>query len=186
MRKNEVDKIFEALYESTYDDAVAYIGGSTGNLAIMEDLLFSLYSQMYEFLLNSKIYDENLIKGKYIETLKNIIAPHLTDDTNIEITSKRKRTINSVEKNLETEFYISETDLFESEIIDEIIKFISGEPSFVQKIFILYFYCNYDAKNISELLSAEENDVTHIIYALLKEIRDTYLKNKITKPEVNA
>lgn len=185
MKKKDAEKNFELLYESTYQEAIAYIICATGSLDNAENILSDLYYEMHKYFLKHSLFTQEDVKKHYISKLKETISKYDLAEEAEEyiITAKNRRTINSVDKILGTGLDISDNELFESMLNKKIYSYIMNKPLEVRRIFLLYFYCNYSPNQISELLGCEESDVTHIIYAILKEVRDAFLKNRIIKQE---
>ena len=185
MKKTQVMQYFDSMYDSTYDDAIAFIIGMTGELDNIETILTETYLEIYTYLSKAKIVNSDEIQKYFIDTLKAKICKYSSKrEDEYKVKAKIRRTLNSVQKMLLTEFEIEQDEFFESRFHKKIHSFISSKPALIRKVFLLYFYCNYDIEKIAALLQIETNEVTHITYTLLKEIRDTFLKHLIIKAEV--
>ncbi len=186
MKKSEAIKNFDILYDSTYNDAIAFIAGKTGSLDNVEKILSVTYSEMYRYFLKCNSCSKNEIEITFLKALKESMKNYLPQEKDdFCIDSKIRKTQKSVDKLLETDFDISETDFLESKLNKKIYSFVMNKHITKRKIFILYFYCNYNAKQIANLLETEDDTVTHILFTLLKEIRDSFLKTSILKSEDN-
>jgi RNA polymerase sigma factor (sigma-70 family) len=185
MKKKEAGEKLEQLYNSTYDDAIAYIAAATGTLDKAEEILTETYFEIYKYFISSKVFNNADMQEYFFKTIRKSIEAHseFSKET-IEVRAKIRRTMNSVEKMLNTELDIEIADFFKANMNKEIYAYIMKSPAPIRRIFLLYFYCGYDAERIATLLQMQVNEVSHLLYTLLKDLRDGFLKGYITKVEI--
>lgn len=186
MRKKAAREVLEALYESTYTDAVAQYCTAFGTLNHIEDAFTKIYLEVYKHLLRLKKSTSEQTKDYFDKVFCEYISANSDDEQNQNPPDENSKfNTTDITKVLSTEFDISEKEFFESMLNKKIYSYVMTKPIFVRKVFLLFFYCGYTIERISVTLNCKHEIVTSSIYTLLTEIQNSFLKNKITEIQGN-
>ncbi len=176
MKRKLADKYFNALYDATYDDAVAYIIGKSGDAAVAKDVLFDTYSCVYDYLRNKDDFYDDELTETFFDNLKKAMKKHITtneESTPLNILSNMQK-INEI---VESEFELSEKDATENMLDKKAHSFVMQKSTVERRAFILYFYEGHSTNRISQILNIPEQQVCGHIQSVLLEIRNNFLSS---------
>ncbi len=180
MRKKLAKKIFTQIYNATFDDAITYIYGKTGNPDSLNTILFYTYSELFIFLRKQRRYIEELTSDFFYECLNDMLSGFSELET-AESRSIEPAELQQLEKLLDTEFDLTEQQIKDKMLVKKAHSFLLQKNSLERKIFVLYFYKHFDVRRISGLLGVDPEIVQGCLCTLLDEIKNNFLANYIKK-----
>ena len=181
MKNSDAIKLLDALYDSTYDDALAYIAGKTGNLNSAEAILIDTYTEVYKAIKSTKNINPDKINNLLVDKLKTATRNHQTtnaEELYIDFSTFDEK---SIERILSTEFDLDTNKLENTLLLKKVNGYISKLPTFQQKSFVLHFYIGYSINQISHLLGESEEKITSSIGTTLNSIIINFLEEHISK-----
>ena len=177
MRIREAFENLDLLYDSTFDEAVAFIVYETGKTEIAEEILTKTYYSMLEYFLKTNEFEPSDIQVMFLDTLKKNLSGFVQNESCANVPKAHNDiSISLLNDLIDTDFEISEKEFKKVKLSKKIYKFISDKPSYIRKIFLLYFHCGYTIKTIAITLKLSEEDVISSLYSLLGEIKEKFLK----------
>lgn len=180
MKKSTAIEYFKELYDVTFDDAITYIYGKTGNPDLLADVLYNTYSELFIFIKKQRRYNEEEVSDFFYGCLNDMLSefttPELTPARKIEPSEKEE-----VDALLDTLLDINDEQAVSSLLIKKAHSFILQKNALERKIFVLYFYKAFEPIRISGLLGVDVSIVNGCIATLLKEIKENFLSNYIVK-----
>ena len=178
MRKKLAKEYFTEIYNATFDDAVTYILGKTGNPDILSTVLFYTYSELFIFLKKQRLYIEEQTSDFFYDCLNDTLGEFAPTET------APSRTINpaskeDIDKLLDTDIDLTDQKAFDDLLIKKSHSFLLQKNATERKVFVLYFYKGFDVRRISGLLGMDPDIVCGCIKNLLEEIKTSFLANYI-------
>lgn len=159
-------KLFEEIYNKTYNSLLKYVILKCSNMDDVNDIIQDTYLEFYNKLLkNTKIKDYN----SYLRGIcKNIIRKHYKakykkQEIYIDISDADLRNIKD-EKDLELDF-------FKKEDVCVIYKYLQEKNVLVFKVFYLFYHDEVSIKEIASLLEISVSKTKNILYRTLKELK---------------
>ncbi len=180
MRKKQAEKFFKQIYDATFDDAVTYIYGKTGDLDIVNTVLFYTYNELYLFLKKQRIYIDEITSDFFYECLNDMIAEFCEEKTP-EFREINPSDQQHLDKLLDVEFDLNDEVVNERMIVKKVHSYLMQKNVLERKIFLLYFFKGFDVRRISGLLGVNPDKVYGCLCTLLKEIKSNFLANYLTK-----
>lgn len=169
MIDQETLKIFDELYQTTYNDVLKYVVLSCSNIADAEDIMQNIYIAVLKNIKKNRQQDKAYIIGISKNKVKNYYR-----------FKYRNKLINYFEREemeaLAVDDTLEESVLIKSNI-DSIWEFLKNKKSEIPKIFYLYYYMGYTIKEISNELNLKESTIKNNIYRTLNELK-LYLDKK--------
>lgn len=187
MRKSIATLEFNRIFDATYDEALAFVSGKTGNIALADDILTDTYTAVYSRLRKMNAYDLQYIHEFFLDYLKHSTNEHMISSDYVVSTlttttdSNSISSTNLVDSILTTELSINEKDVTESLLLKKINAFVLQKDGIERKIFVLHFYCGYTLDQVSQLLEIPVYKINDQIYGLLTEIKNNFLNEYIGK-----
>ena len=163
-------KIFEKLYEETYQEILRYIVCKCSNIEDVKDILQTVYLEVLKKL--EKDTSLKITKQYILGIAKNKINEYYRFNYKAKI-------ISLFEKKDNKEIEISETipDKFDLQVyltnkndVEIIWNFLKKKKIIIFKIFYLYYYSDYKIKDIANTLNISEANVKNYLYRTLKEL----------------
>ena len=170
MLDQEALKIFEKLYEETYQEILRYIVCKCSNIEDVKDILQTVYLEVLKKL--EKNTSLKITKQYILGIAKNKINEYYRFNYKAKI-------ISLFEKKDNKEIEISETipDEFDLQAyltnkndVEIIWNFLKKKKIIIFKIFYLYYYSDYKIKDIANTLNISEANVKNYLYRTLKEL----------------
>ena len=186
MIRKSADEQFENLFEATFDDAVAYVAGTTGTFDIVEKILIKTYSKFYGFLRKTKNSDREQIEMTFLNILKNTTSKYISASDSSQFRSYKKESPISPQQILDEDLEITESEFLNMRKNLKIHSYIMSFPENERKIFILYLYCNYSPEKISRLLNVDTVYIDNSISVLLTEIKEKFCNPPKRLSEIKA
>ncbi len=180
MRKSIALEYFKELYDATFDDTITYIYGKTGNPDLLNDVLYSTYSELFIFIKKLKWYDEEQVSNFFYNCLNDMIGEFAPPEAASprEIAPSQKE---DIELLLDTEFDIDDEQAVNNLLIKKAHSFVLQKSAVERKIFVLYFYKGFEPTRISGLLGVDASIVNGCVATLLTEIKDNFLSSYLAK-----
>ena len=169
MRKNTAIEYFKEIYDATFDDAITYIYGKTGNPSLLNDILYNTYFELFMFIKKQRWFNEEETNDFLYSCLNDMLGEFSSKETipprTIEPSEKEE-----IDKLLDIEFDINDEQAINNLLLKKANSFILQKNALERKIFVLYFYNGFETKRISGLLGVNSDIVDGCIVTLLKEI----------------
>lgn len=180
MKRSNAVQYFNNLYESTFDDAKAFVVGLTGNTDIVENVLLKTYKSVFEKLLKQKDITSDDIGKFFYNTLKNN-ALELAGTTQNTAYLPNEKQADDLKQILNTEFDLDEQKVNDEFLIKKAHNFLSQKPSIQKKAFVLYFYEGYETGEISKMLAVDEQVINGYIFDVLEDIKNNFLNGYLVQ-----
>lgn len=187
MKKSTAISKFNEIFDATYDEALAFVAGKTGNILLANDILTDTYSALFAHLKKCNEFDLNTTHEFFLRYIKESTNAYILKDKDLKNTSNLafQDEIADADKKiadlLNTEFEIHENQLQDTLILKKINRFILQKDDIRKKAFILHYYCNYSLEQVANLLDVSIQQTQSGIYQILCEIKKNFLGNYISK-----
>ena len=168
---------FDKLYYDTYQDVLKYIVINTSNIDDVKDIIQNVYLVVLKKLGNKNI---KLNKSYIIGIAKNKIKDYYRFNYKVKITSlfsgirdsKDINLVDTLDANIDIEKII-----IEKQDINFIWRYLKKQKAVIAKIFFLYYYMDYNIKDISLELHINESNVKNYLYRTLNKL-NSLMKGK--------
>lgn len=180
MNKKRATRYFNELYDSTYDDALTYIAGKSGDTDIANDVLFDTYATVYAYLLKQKEVSESDAAEVFYNALNDAIEKHRRRPSE-ESTPPLIASKDELDPIIDTELDLSEQKATDDMLIKKAHSFVLQRSGTERKAFILYFYEGYSAKKTAKLLGLTEDEVYGYLVKTVSSIQSNFLAKYISK-----
>lgn len=169
MIDQETLKTFDELYYESYNEVLKYVICNCSNIEDTKDIVQNVYLEVIKKIKKgtqqelTKQYiigiTKNKVKDYYRFNYKHKLLSLFTNKENIDLLDQVPS-----DYDLQDDF-IKETDL---KLIWEYLK---KKKVIISKIFYLYYYDNYEIKEIADILNISESNVKNNLYRTLKELK---------------
>ena len=185
MKKSAAISKFNELFEATYDDALAFVVGKTGNILLADEILTETYSELFAYLKKCNEYSINEIHDFFLNLIKETTKSRTTNeqslDSAVSVTEEQMIASEKLTELLNTEFNINEKQLQDDLILKKINRYILQKDDIRKKTFVLHYYCGYTLEQISTLLGLSITHIENYIFQILSEIKKSFLNNYVNK-----
>ncbi len=169
MIDQETLKTFDILYYESYNEVLKYVICNCSNIQDIKDIVQNVYLEVIKKIKKeskvkiTKQYIMGIAKNKVIDyyrfNYKNKIVSLFSNKEGIEL-------LDQIPSDYDLEdHFIKETDL---KIVWEYLK---KKKVIISKIFYLYYYEDYEIKEIAKVLNISESNVKNNLYRTLKELK---------------
>lgn len=171
MIDQETLKTFDKIYSNTYKEILKYTVCNCSNIEDVKDIIQNIYLAVLKKINNDNkfIIDRSYVMGiaknkvkdyyRFNYKAKLVSLFSFKDDIdNLQIIDKIPSSID-IEK-----------DYLRKEDIEYIWNFLKKKKVIISKIFYLYYYMDFDIKEIAEELQISESNVKNYLYRTLKEL----------------
>lgn len=177
MVDQETLNTFDKLYYDTYQDVLKYIVINCSNIDDVKDIIQNVYLDVLKKLGNKNI---KLNKSYIIGIAKNKIKDYYCFNYKVKITSlfsgirdsKDINLVDTLDANIDIEKII-----IEKQDINFIWRYLKKQKAVIAKIFFLYYYMDYNIKDISLELHINESNVKKYLYRTLNKL-NSLMKGK--------
>lgn len=163
------EKLFNELYEETFDEISKYVICSCSDINDINDIIQNIYMDIFK-IINKDNYDllnksyikaiaRNKIKDYYRQSYKEKVVSLFTKETIEEYQDEKI----DIEKYIVTKYDIN-----------KVWKYLKNKPQ-LAKIFYLYFDFGLTIPEISKELNISESNVKNYLYRTLKKLKK-YMK----------
>lgn len=170
---------FNKIYDATNTNALAFIAAKCGNISDMQDILQETYMELYSVLSDKGVdYIEN-DEAFVINIAKQKIYKHYTVMQRFKSDLSLSVVVNEEETNIfETDFeeMTIEDEICNSQLVDEIERYLKKKPQEIRRIFFLRFSLDKSIEEIASLMSLKPSTVKNKLYRTINEIRAYYEK----------
>ncbi len=170
MLDQEALKIFEKLYEETYQEILRYIVCKCSNIEDVKDILQTVYLEVLKKL--EKDISLKITKQYILGIAKNKINEYYRFNYKAKIISLFEKKDNQeieISETIPDEFDL-QTYLTNKNDVEIIWNFLKKKKIIIFKIFYLYYYSDYKIKDIANTLNISEANVKNYLYRTLKEL----------------
>ena len=177
MVDQETLNTFDKLYYDTYQDVLKYIVINCSNIDDVKDIIQNVYLDVLKKLGNKNI---KLNKSYIIGIAKDKIKDYYCFNYKVKITSlfsgirdsKDINLVDTLDANIDIEKII-----IEKQDINFIWRYLKKQKAVIAKIFFLYYYMDYNIKDISLELHINESNVKNYLYRTLNKL-NSLMKGK--------
>lgn len=174
---NNVVSRFNEIYDATNQKALAFIAAKCGNISDMQDILQETYMELYsvlsgkgaDYVENDEAFVINIAKQKIYKHYT--IAQRFKSDLSLSVVVNEEET-NIFEAELEE--LTLEDEICNSQLVDEIGRYIAKKPQDIRRIFFLRFSLDRSIEEIASLMSMKPSSVKNKLYRTINEIRSYY------------
>lgn len=171
MAKTKTLKLFNQIYDETYNDILKYVVLRSNNLEDAQDIVQNTYIALYKQMFKKKDIQDGT------SYLKGIASHKVMDYYRFKY---RAKIVSLFERRGEAatilEFVPSEEDIekitIRKENVEKIWSFLKTKKAVISKIFFLYYYCDETIDEIANELSLTSSNVKNHLYRTLKELKD--------------
>lgn len=169
MANEETLKLFDELYHETYQDILKYVICNCKNIEDVKDIVQNIYLNLLKQLNKGK---ENIDKKYLFGIAKHKINDYYRFKYRIRITSlfRDKENMDLIDA-IPNEIDI-EKDAMTEEDLKIIWEFLKKKNVLIPKIFYLYYYLDYNIKEIANILDITESNVKNYLYRTLKKLNE--------------
>lgn len=169
MKYSKAEAIFNDFYSKSFNEAYGYILAKTGDPLASKQILKDCYTDFFTHFINSK---EDTVKSKRAFLFK-IIHSTLAEKSNDlpAETTKFRKYPQLLQQELDTEIAQPQNKAQLKQMLDQILAFISKQPTVQRRAFILYYLYDFSIEQIADELSLTQTVVGNYILNLTKEIR---------------
>lgn len=168
---------FDRLYYDTYQDVLKYVVVNCSNIEDVKDIVQNVYLEVLKKLDNKNIQmNKTYIIGIAINKIKdyyrfNYKAKILSLFSNIK-DDKDNNLIDTIANDINIEKIV-----IKNQDINFIWKYLKKQKPIISKIFFLYYYMDYNIKEISLELNINESNVKNYLYRTLNKL-NSLMKGK--------
>ncbi len=169
MIDQETLKIFDKLYNDSYQMVLKYVICNCSNIEDVKDIVQNVYLELLKILEKDKYFDKGT--SYIIGIAKNKVNQYYRFNYKAKIVSlfSKKDDISLIDV-LEDDIDLSEEEI-KKEDLEFIWDYLKKKKVIVSRIFYLYYYREMTIKNISEELNITISSVKHYLYKTLKELK---------------
>lgn len=166
-------KLFNKLYNETYNDVLKYVVCKCSNIDDVQDIIQNVYLEVYRKLTHNKDITKPYIIGIANHKIKDYYRFHYRNKI-VSLFSEKEdiELIDSIQGDIDIEEAIMTK--YDAESVWE---FLKKKKVVVSKIFFLYFKLELTIKEIAKELEISESNVKYYLYRTLKEL-NTYLESE--------
>ncbi len=176
---NDINVIFNQIYEETNKKVIFYITAKCGKVEDIQDIFQNTYMEIMDVLVkNGGSYIQNK-EAFVIHIAKQKIHQHYSFIEHMK--NKLHFILDSQEPGIDDVIEICSEDnisledqVLQSLLLNEINELIVKKSQLIQKIFFLYYDMDYTIIQIARLLNLSESNVKNKLYRTLKQIRGLY------------
>ncbi len=168
MIDQETLKTFDNLYYESYNEVLKYVICNCSNIEDTKDIVQNVYLEVIKKIKKGTLQEitkqyimgitKNKVKDYYRFSYKHKLLL-LTNREDVNLLEQIP-----IDYDLQDDF-IKETDL---KLVWEHLK---KKKTIISKIFYLYYYENYEIKEIAKILNISESNVKNNLYRTLKELK---------------
>ncbi len=171
MIDQETLKVFDELYNDTYQNTLKYVICNCSNIEDVKDIVQNVYLDVLKKLKedNSSIKNKSYIIGIARNKVKDYYRFHYK--TKLISLFSRKDEFSDVDllDSIPSDIDIG-SDFIKKEDLRKVWDFLRKKKVIICKIFYLYYYSNSSIKEISRTLGISESNVKNYLYRTLKEL----------------
>ena len=168
---------FDRLYYDTYQDVLKYVVVNCSNIEDVKDIVQNVYLEVLKKLDNKNI---QMNKTYIIGIAKNKIKDYYRFNYKAKILSlfssikddKDNNLIDTIANDINIEKIV-----IKNQDINFIWKYLKKQKPIISKIFFLYYYMDYNIKEISLELNINESNVKNYLYRTLNKL-NSLMKGK--------
>lgn len=171
MVDQETLSIFDKLYYGTYQEVLKYIVINCSNIEDVKDIIQNVYLEVLKKLNNKNI---QMNKSYIIGIAKNKIKEYYRFHYKVKFISL----FSNIKKNSDLDLIDTigtdvniEKIIIEKQDIEFIWEYLKKQKPIIFKIFFLYYYMDYNIKEISWELNISEANVKNYLYRTLNKLK---------------
>ncbi len=178
MKRKQAEKYFNRIYDATFEDAVAFIAAKTGNTGIVTTVLEDTYKSLFYYILKQKELDEQTVMEKFAGLLKSSTNEFRAPDAECDDYISTEEEITALES---VDVAMSEQEATDDLYVKKAHSYVLQRSSLERRVFILYFYENRSAEEISKLLSVPIENVYGYLKKTSEDIQNNFLSKYISR-----
>ena len=175
MIDQETLNTFDELYYSSYQDVLKYVVCNCQNIENVKDIIQNIYLEVFRKIKNNKLINKSYVMGIAKNKVKDYYRFNYKAKI-ISIFSSKSDSdaldlIDTIPANIDIEL-----NLTKEEDIKIIWQFLKKKKVIISKIFYLYYYMDFELKEIAQELNISESNVKNYLYRTLKELKSLLKK----------
>ena len=178
MVDQETLHLFDELYYSTYESVLTYVVCNCSNIENVKDIVQNIYLEVLKklekektFLIN-KAYIMGIAKNKVRDYYRFRYKNKLVSLFSFMDSKEDICLLDTVSSDIDIE-----SDLIKEEDIQFIWAYLKKKKVVIAKIFYLYYYMDFEIKEIAEKVHMSESNVKNYLYRTLKEL-NVFMKKR--------
>ena len=176
-RGGDATAVFNKIYDSTTQAALAYISAKCGNMEDVGDILQETYMEVYstlcekgsDFIDNDEAFVINIAKRKIYKHYNNLEKSKA--DLSLTVLTNDNGEVNL---DLQPDDMDIEDSICTNELVEEIHKYLKKKSQEIQRIFFLRFSLDLSISEIAELMELNDSYIKNKLYRTIGEIRQFY------------
>lgn len=175
MNHAERKKKFDDFYQKTYQNAMVYCIGKTGDFINGEDLLAEAYYDVYQQFSKDKTGELLNSERSLVSALKKTISQYWEKhrrDLILEETVEG----GSIESLLNTDLDLTEEAVIRRMLVQDILEYVSVQPAPLRRAFALYFYLGKTLEETASELKVPVLTAQNYLCRILREIEENFLE----------
>lgn len=171
MINQETLKVFDELYNDTYQNTLKYVICNCSNIEDVKDIVQNVYLEVLKKLKedNTSVTNKSYIIGIAKHKVKDYYRFHYKEKLISLFSSEDKSEELSLVDKIPSNLNI-DTEFIKKEDLKEVWNFLKKKKGVIGKIFYLYYYEDSSIKEISETLGISESNIKNYLYRTLKEL----------------
>lgn len=169
MIDQETLKTFDKLYYKSYNDVLKYVVCNCSNIEDTKDIIQNVYLEVIKIL--KKDLQFKMTKQYIIGIAKNKVKDYYRFNYKNKILSlfSNKDDMDLVDK-IPSDYDLQDSFIKENDL-NIVWRYLKTKKVIISKIFYLYYYADYEIKEIAESLNVSESNVKNYLYRTLKELK---------------
>lgn len=178
MIDQETLKVFDRLYNDTYQNTLKYVICNCSNIDDVKDIVQNVYLEVLNKLRenNSSIMNKSYIIGIARNKVKDYYRFHYKTKLISLFSSTDSGGDIALVDTIPSDVDIGK-EIVTKEDLKVIWNFLKKKKAVVSKIFYLYYYTDLSIKEISEILDISESNIKNYLYRTLKEL-NVFMNNR--------
>lgn len=175
MIDQEALKIFDEIYDKTYESVLKYVISNCSNIEDVKDIVQNVYVEVLKILKKDNTFNKE--KSYIIGIAKNKVNEFYRFNYKAKIISlftKREdfELVESIPNNIDIQ-----KELIRKEDLNYIWSYLKKKKLVIAKVFYLYYYTDMKIKDIARELNISESNVKHYLYRTLDDLKE-YMKDR--------
>ena len=175
MQGDSETKLFNRVYDETYDSVMRFILSRTGDYNATNDLLQEVYKAFYIRICNRGSKDIRDYKAFLMTSAANAIKGHFLEvgekRQDINLDGLKSVSLEVLEKELSERLPGVEDSFINRDLSDQVLGYLEEKGGGIKKLFVYHFFCGLTIKEAAQKLEIKQSDAVNLIYRTIKDIR---------------
>lgn len=182
MELDTIDKLFNEIYDATYQKCLRFVMCKCSNTADISDIMQDTYLELYQSLLKHGSSYINIPEAYVMKLAKTKLYRYYSFKEKIQnLLSLEQKSEDDSECNL-ADFRCDEWEnrpeemFFQRENMEYIFDYLKTKSMEIQKIIYLFYYLDMTIPEIAKELKLTESTVKNRIYRTIHELKEKVFK----------